>query len=104
MCTIFTVQTKTRDEDVVFMSSVIRFYFGHNSCSHTQWEFQILPDEVNDFFFSIYLILPAAIGLGVYSACNRNEYQKLKKKIFLVSRAQPAPKADNLTAICEPIV
>jgi hypothetical protein len=28
------------------------------------------PDEVN--FFSIYLILPAALGPGVYSACNRN--------------------------------
>jgi hypothetical protein len=28
--------------------------------------------------FSIYLILPAAIGLGVYSASNRNEYQKQK--------------------------
>jgi hypothetical protein len=28
------------------------------------------PDEVN---FSIYLILPAALGPGVYSASNRNE-------------------------------
>jgi hypothetical protein len=36
------------------------------------------PDEVNDFFFSIYLILPAALGPGVHSACNRNEYQKEK--------------------------
>jgi hypothetical protein len=27
------------------------------------------PDEVNEFF-SIYLILPAALGPGVYSACN----------------------------------
>jgi hypothetical protein len=34
------------------------------------------PDEVIVFFFSIYLILPAALGPGVYSACNRNEYQK----------------------------
>jgi hypothetical protein len=25
---------------------------------------------------SIYLILPAALGPGVYSASNRNEYQK----------------------------
>jgi hypothetical protein len=32
-----------------------------------------IPDEVN---FSIYLILPAALGPGVYSASNRNEYQK----------------------------
>jgi hypothetical protein len=35
------------------------------------------PDEVNEFF-SIYLILPAALGPGVYSASNRNEYQKKK--------------------------
>jgi hypothetical protein len=35
------------------------------------------PDEVNAFF-SIYLIFPAAMGPGVYSASNRNEYQKHK--------------------------
>jgi hypothetical protein len=35
------------------------------------------PDEVNKFF-SIYLILPAALGPGVYSPSNRNEYQKQK--------------------------
>jgi hypothetical protein len=31
------------------------------------------PDEVNDFF-SIFIILPAALGPGVYSASKRNEY------------------------------
>jgi hypothetical protein len=35
----------------------------------------LIPDEVN---FSIYLILQAALGSGVYSASNRNEYQKHK--------------------------
>jgi hypothetical protein len=30
-----------------------------------------IPDEVNDIF-SIYLILPAALGPGVYSTSNRN--------------------------------
>jgi hypothetical protein len=59
-------------------------------------------DEVKAFF-SIYLILPAALGSGVYAASNRNEYQK-QKKMFLWSRSRPALKADNLTAICEPIV
>jgi hypothetical protein len=34
-----------------------------------------VPDEV---IFSVYLFLPAALGLGVYSASNRNEYQKQK--------------------------
>jgi hypothetical protein len=33
------------------------------------------------FTFSIYLILPAALGPGVYSASNRNQYQKQKKYI-----------------------
>jgi hypothetical protein len=35
------------------------------------------PNDVTDFF-SIYLILPAALGPGVCSASNRNEYQKQK--------------------------
>jgi hypothetical protein len=42
-------------------------------------------------------------NLPNYSASNRNENQKQKKK-FLESRAWPVCKADNLTAICEPIV
>jgi hypothetical protein len=53
--------------------------------------------------FSIYLILPAALGLDVYSASRRDEYQK-QKIIFLGSRALPVRKADNLTTIREPIV
>jgi hypothetical protein len=32
-------------------------------------------------FLKIYLILPAALGPGVYSACNRNEYQKHKNNV-----------------------
>jgi hypothetical protein len=32
-------------------------------------------------FFSIYLILPAAIGPEAYSAPNRNDYQKQNKYI-----------------------
>jgi hypothetical protein len=35
-------------------------------------------DEVIEIFFSIYLILPAALGPGVYSASNRNKYQTPK--------------------------
>jgi hypothetical protein len=31
--------------------------------------------------FSIYLVLPAALGPGVHSASNRNEYQKQKNKV-----------------------
>jgi hypothetical protein len=34
-----------------------------------------------NYFFSIYLIFPAALGPGVYSASNRNEYQKQKNNV-----------------------
>jgi hypothetical protein len=33
------------------------------------------PDEANEFF-SVYPIFSAALDPGVYSASNRNEYQK----------------------------
>jgi hypothetical protein len=36
------------------------------------------PDEVIGFF-SIDLVLSAALGPGVYSASNRNEYHELLK-------------------------
>jgi hypothetical protein len=32
--------------------------------------------------FSIYLILSAALGSGVHSAFNRNEYQKQENYVF----------------------
>jgi hypothetical protein len=38
------------------------------------------PDEVHELF-SIYLILPAALGPVVHSASNRNEYQKQENNI-----------------------
>jgi hypothetical protein len=38
-----------------------------------------MPDEVN---FEMYLIFPAALGPGVYSASNRNEYQKHKNNVY----------------------
>jgi hypothetical protein len=59
-------------------------------------------DEDN-YLVSIDIILPAALGPGIYSASNRNEYHKLKK-MSLGSRARPVLKANNLTAICEPTV
>jgi hypothetical protein len=31
--------------------------------------------------FSTYLILPSALGPGVYSSSNRNEYQKQKNNV-----------------------
>jgi hypothetical protein len=44
-------------------------------------------------------------GPRVYSASNINEYRKHKKKrMFLGSKVGPVRRADNLTAIYDPIV
>jgi hypothetical protein len=51
---------------------------------------------------SIYLILPAALGLGVYSASNINITSI--QIMFLGSKTRPVRRADNLAAVCEPIV
>jgi hypothetical protein len=61
------------------------------------------PDEVIDFFFSIYGTFPTALDPGVCSASNRNEHQN-QKIIFLGSRERTVLKADKLTAVCDPIV
>jgi hypothetical protein len=59
------------------------------------------PDEV--IFFSIYLILPAALGPGVYSTLTEMSIRS-RKIILLGIRARPVRKADKLTAIYEPVV
>jgi hypothetical protein len=39
--------------------------------------------------FLIYIILPTALGPGVYSASNRNEYQEQNKNISGELNVQP---------------
>jgi hypothetical protein len=50
------------------------------------------PGEMNEYF-SIYLILPVALGPEVDSASNGNDYQKQKNN---VSREQSAASAQGL--------
>jgi hypothetical protein len=50
--------------------------------------------------FLNYLILPAALGTGVYLASNRN----IKIIMFLGSKVRRVRRAENLATICEPIV
>jgi hypothetical protein len=52
------------------------------------------------FFSQLIYSFQPHYGLGVDSASNRNEFQV----IFLGGKERPERKADNLTAICEPIV
>jgi hypothetical protein len=47
--------------------------------------------------------LPTALGPGVYSASNKNEYQEQIKRMFLGSTAWSVLEDDNLNVICEPI-
>jgi hypothetical protein len=39
-----------------------------------------MANDVNEFL-SIYIILPAGLGPGVYSSSNRNDYQKYKNNV-----------------------
>jgi sulfur transfer protein SufE len=56
------------------------------------------PDEVTEIS-SIYFIKALGITQHVTDMRTRS-----RKKMFLGSRAQPACKADNFTALCEPTV
>jgi hypothetical protein len=63
------------------------------------------PDEVNEFF-SIYLILPAALGHGFTQSLTEMSTRSIQI-MFLGGgggRARPVSRTDNLAAICEPIV
>jgi hypothetical protein len=59
--------------------------------------------RLRECIFLMYLIFPAALGLGVYSASNINQYQK-QQIMFLGSKARLVRRTDKVTAICEPIV
>jgi hypothetical protein len=62
-------------ESSVMRSSHIYIYiWGHALCYKP--EGRGFETRWSQWFLSIYLILPAARGPGVYSASNRNEYQK----------------------------
>jgi hypothetical protein len=39
--------------------------------------------ECYEWIFSIYLILPTALGPGVYTASDRNEYHRQRKNTYL---------------------
>jgi hypothetical protein len=64
---------------------------------------KFLLQAVSTVTFSIYLIIPGALGPRVYSASNRNEYQKQKNNVS-GSIALPVLRADNFATICVPIV
>jgi hypothetical protein len=62
-----------------------------------------IPMRSLDFFFQFTLSFQPHYGPRVDSASNRNEYQEYFWNV-LGGKGRPARRADNLTAICEPIV
>jgi hypothetical protein len=62
-----------------------------------------LETRLEEWFCSFCLILPAALS-PEFTQPLTEMGTRSRKIIFLGSRAQPVHMADNLTAICEPIV
>jgi hypothetical protein len=58
------------------------------------------PDDGNDFFFTV----PNPSEALGFNQLLTEISTRSRKITFLGSRAQPVHTADNLTAICEPIV
>jgi hypothetical protein len=56
----------------------------------------LVRDPMRWMYFSIYLILPAALSPGVYSASNRNEYHKHKNN---ASRGVERSRSVELTTL-----
>jgi hypothetical protein len=76
-------------------------FISHHKCLKryaTNWNVADLgTDEVIDCF-AIYLILPAALGLGFTQPLTKMS----TTKSFSGGKLRPARKAKNLIAICEP--
>jgi hypothetical protein len=61
------------------------------------------PDKVITFFF--YLILPAELGPGVYSASNLNEYQKQKNKcLWGIERVKLPTSPPSVSRLSRPVL
>jgi hypothetical protein len=56
-----------------FWGHAVASWLGHYATRQTRW---------GQWFLSIFLILPTALGPEVYSASNRSDYQRQKRKYF----------------------
>jgi hypothetical protein len=96
----------TSFRETYFICSVYQYIRGHavayrlRHCATSRKVAGSRLDEMNEFL-SIYLIVPAALSPGDYSASNRNEYQKQKNNVF-EGRMRPVCRADNLTTTYRP--
>jgi hypothetical protein len=87
------------DIGLTFDANTVRYYRWLRHYARNRKVASWKPDEVTKRS-SIHVIFPAVLSPEVDSASNRYEYRSM----FLGRRAQPVRKADNLAAICEPIV
>jgi hypothetical protein len=84
-CTVLHVFCRADDYTAMNCASQISNYYAAN------WKVAGSRRERNNWVFPSCLILSAALGPGVYSASNRNEYQKQKN----VSREYSAAGAQG---------
>jgi hypothetical protein len=68
-------RSRVRDLTSFFISTFVSLAIQSLQLGLTTSLFSNL-DSTRELNFSIYLILPATLGPGVYSASNRNKYQK----------------------------
>jgi hypothetical protein len=97
---VFSLHSKWPHEETI--RNCMKYILWLMHCATSREVTSSRPYDLNDFFFSIYLVLLASLGPEVYSASNRNEYQN-QKIMFLRSKARPVRRAKSLTGICEPI-
>jgi hypothetical protein len=62
-------------------------YLKHHSVLHSLYGVSLICAVRQSISFSIFLILPAALGSGVYYS-SRNEYRSKKKKVWGVERGR----------------
>jgi uncharacterized membrane protein YphA (DoxX/SURF4 family) len=61
-----------------FRATVLQYWGTRQRSGYGTATNRKVAGSIFEVIFSIYLILPAALGPGAYSVSNRNEYQKHK--------------------------
>jgi hypothetical protein len=82
------VHIESEDEAYQRLSSLLLSVLGAKGTQAAEDECSFKETRRGERFFSIYLILPAAVDPGVYSASNRNRHQRHKKSFWGIERGR----------------